>query len=514
MPAQADMPARLPAAGPAALPAASSAAGSAWRGIRRWSVAVTVYLMAVFNRTSIGVAGLLAAQRFGISPAQLSVFVLVQLGVYAAMQVPTGIMLDKFGPRRMLAVAGVTMALAQLIFAVAPSYQAALLARTILGCGDAMTYISVLRVGSSHFAQRRFPLVIAATGLLGTVGNLAATLPLVLLLRTEGWTATFATASAVSLLTGIAVWLMLPATPAPASLATPAPASLGSSAAASPASSALVTLTGPTGPVRRAAVRAASSLRAISAGGAVRAIRGTTVAARQIAGQVRAAWRTPGTRLGFWVHFAGLSFTGMFGFLWGMPYLESAGYPAASASEVLLLGVTVSMAAGPAIGFLIGRHPAARVPFAIAVYTLTVAGWVLLLAGYDGAPPHALIVTVVAITTIGGPSSSIGFALARDYNSPASVGTASGVVNVGGFTAAVVATLVVGWALTASRHTSAAAFRPGFAIAITIQAIGTIQTVRWWLQVRAQQLQAQSRGERVPVPVVRRPFDLVRAADG
>ncbi len=491
MPADLAVPAAVLAAPPAEIPSQPVAEGKAvWRGVRRWSIAVTVYLMAVFNRTSIGVAGLLAARRFGISPAQLSVFVLVQLGVYAAMQVPTGIMLDRFGPRRMLAIAGATMALAQLIFAVAPSYPAALLARTILGCGDAMTYISVLRVGSSHFAPRRFPLVIAATGLLGMAGNLAATLPLVLLLRAAGWTGTFAAAGAVSLVTGVAVWLMLPAGP-------------GRSARSARSTRA-------TRPVRSVARAAA---RASSAAGTGQAL-GGAAAARQVGSQVRSAWRTPGTRLGFWLHFAGLSFTGMFGFLWGMPYLASVGFPAARASEVLLTGVAASMVAGPALGFAIGRYPAARVPFAIAVYSLTVAGWIVLLAGYDGAPPHALVTAVVAITTISGPASSIGFALARDYNSPAAVGTASGVVNVGGFSAAIIATLIVGWVLSSSGQTGAAGFRAGFAIAIAIQAIGTIQTTRWWLQVRAQQLRAQSRGESVPVPLTRRPFDLARASDG
>lgn len=480
-----------------------------WRGVRRWSVAVTVYLMAVFNRTSIGVAGLLAARRFGISPAQLSVFVLVQLGVYAAMQVPTGIMLDRFGPRRMLAVAGTTMALAQLIFAVAPSYPDALLARTILGCGDAMTYISVLRVGSSHFPRRRFPLVIAATGLLGTAGNLAATLPLVLLLRSAGWTATFATASAVSLVTGVAVWFMLPAGPGrKAREAREASATAGSGKDGAGRATRLVRYLG------AIAVRAAGLIRAASAVGVLHAARGVSGTVRDVGAQVRSAWRTPGTRLGFWLHFAGLSFTGMFGFLWGMPYLESIGYPAASASEVLLIGVSASMVVGPAIGFMIGRYPAVRVPFAIAVYSVTVASWIVLLAGYDDRPPHALVIAAVTLASVGGPASSIGFALARDYNSAGAVGTASGVVNVGGFTAAIAATLIVGWALSLAGNSGPDAFRAGFAIAIAVQAVGTFQTTRWWLQVRAQQLRAQSRGETVPVPVTRRPFDLVRATDG
>ena len=89
---------------------------------------MAVYLVAVFHRTSLGVAGLQAATRFGISPSQLSIFVLLQLGVYAVMQIPTGILVDRYGPRRLLILAALTMGLAQLLFAVAGSYPVALLA--------------------------------------------------------------------------------------------------------------------------------------------------------------------------------------------------------------------------------------------------------------------------------------------------------------------------------------------------------------------------------------------------
>ena len=70
-----------------------------------WLLAVSVYLLAVLHRSSLGVAGLLAEHRFGISPAQLSVFIFLQLGVYAAMQVPTGVLVDRYGPRRLLITA-------------------------------------------------------------------------------------------------------------------------------------------------------------------------------------------------------------------------------------------------------------------------------------------------------------------------------------------------------------------------------------------------------------------------
>ena len=64
-----------------------------------WGAALLVYVLAVFHRSSLGVAGVLAAERFHITSAQLATFTMVQLLVYAAMQVPVGVALDRFGKR-------------------------------------------------------------------------------------------------------------------------------------------------------------------------------------------------------------------------------------------------------------------------------------------------------------------------------------------------------------------------------------------------------------------------------
>ena len=67
-----------------------------------WLVALSVYLLAVFNRSSLGVAGLLAQPRFGITATQLSFFVVLQLVVYAGLQIPIGVLLDRYGSRALL----------------------------------------------------------------------------------------------------------------------------------------------------------------------------------------------------------------------------------------------------------------------------------------------------------------------------------------------------------------------------------------------------------------------------
>ena len=453
MPSPAPVPAApVPAA---ATPAAATPLPprSAAPAFRRWAIAVTVYIIAVFNRTSLGVAGLQAASRLGITPAQLSVFVLVQLGVYAVMQVPTGLLVDRYGPRRLLVAAAVTMALAQLAFALTESYPVALLARGVLGCGDALTFVSVVRIAAQDFPRHRFPLAVSVTSMLGMAGNLAATIPLTLLLRSAGWTLSFAGTGLVSLATGLAVWALLPA---------------GQPAAAP----------------RR------------------------TAPAQRTLHRVSAAWRTPGTRLGFWVHFSCMSLATMFAVLWGLPYLVRQGFTDAGASVVLLVCVLAAIVSSPAIGAVFGRYPAARVPFALGVCLVSVAGWAVLLGGFGGRPPHPLIVAVVAVAAVGGPASTIGFSLARDYNPPAMVGTATGVVNVAGFTSTIIASLLVGGVLEMTGPGSAG-YRLAFCCAVAVQVFGTAMAIRWWLRVRGLLLGAQSRGEPVPVPVVRRQFDRI-----
>lgn len=433
--------------------------------IRGWAVAATVYVLAVFHRSSLGVAGLQAEHRFGISPGQLSTFVILQLGVYAAMQIPTGVLVDRFGPRRLLVTASGLMGLAQLLFAVAPSYPVALLARGMLGCGDALTFVSVLRFASARFPPRRFPVVVAVTGMLGVAGNIVATVPLTIALNHAGWTPSFGLAGAVSLGCGVLVWAALPGGDLPH--------------------------------------RGRPS---------VAQLRGQL---DRVGRRVGASWSHPGTRLGFWLHFACMSAPTAFGVLWGFPYLvDGLGFSKSGASATLLLGVLSALVTSLVVGWVTGRRPTVRVPLAVVVCAASIAGWTSVLAMAPGSVPHAYVATLVAVMAIGGPASAIAFALARDYNRAGVVGTASGVVNVGGFVAAIITALAIGLILDAA-GTSPQGYRVAMVALVVVQAAGTVQMLRWSLRARAAALVALNQGEEIPVPVKRHRWDLVigRPAD-
>lgn len=421
-----------------------------------WGFGVAVYLLAVFHRTSFGVAGLDAEHRFGVDAAALSTFTVLQVGVYAAMQIPTGVLVDRFGPRKVLTCAALFLGLGQVMFALAQSYPMGLLARGVLGFGDALTFVSVLRLVAAHFSSRTYPLVATFTSALGYVGNLAATVPLALLLAGPGWTPTFL---AVGLLT---------------------------------AAYAVVVL---------------GRVRDRPAGVAAPPRQGTSM--REVLGQVRASWRTPGTRLGFWTHFSTMFAPNVLTLLWGVPFLVRAeGFSQGAASGMLTVFVFGSMAGGPLVGALISRRPGMRMGLVSGYLVAAALVWGLLL-GLPSPLSTALLVPCFAVLSLGGPVSVIAFALARDYNPVRRVGTATGMVNVGGFVATTIGALAVGILLELdSALPDTAGFRIALAALVVVLLFGAWRMSVWWRRARASILAATARGEEVPVRVRRRRWDV------
>ena len=204
----ADEPAPRPrASAPATPPSSTRSAGR--RAWAVWAAAIAVYVLAVFHRTSLGVAGLVAAERFHISSAQLATFTMVQLFVYAGMQIPVGAILDRVGSRVMLITGVALMSCAQLGFAFAGTFAEGIVARVFVGMGDAMVFISLLRLVALWFPPGRTAMITQVTGVLGQLGALASAAPLALALSAWGWTPSFATAAAVGVVLGLVLVLVV-----------------------------------------------------------------------------------------------------------------------------------------------------------------------------------------------------------------------------------------------------------------------------------------------------------------
>ncbi|MFE5704100.1 nitrate/nitrite transporter [Rhodococcus koreensis] len=370
-----------------------------------WGVGVVAYIVAVLHRTSFGVSGLAASERFSISPSVLSSFVVLQIVVYAGMQIPAGVLLDRYGSRVMIAAGALIMASAQMLLALTESLPLAVAARVFVGVGDAMTFISVLRLVPQWFAPRRVPLVSQLTGIFGQIGQILSALPLMLLLNGPGWSFAYGTAASLGLLSFVLAVSVIRNAP-PGLEVVAAPAGL-----------------------------------------------------REVGTQIRAVWRRHGTRLGFFTHMGTQFSMTTFALLWGVPYLRSAqGLSAAEAGSLLTLSVISAIVAGPIIGILSGRFPMRRSYLVLAIMISNAAMWTVVLA-LPGPAPIWLLALLVMVISVGGPGSMIGFDYARMFNPSTSMGTAQGMVNIGGFLASLLVIQAMGLILDAMGGYSFDSFR-------------------------------------------------------
>ncbi|MER5387563.1 MFS transporter [Saccharopolyspora sp. NPDC002686] len=418
-----------------------------------WSAAVIAYLAAVFHRGSLGVAGTQALDRFDVGPAALSAFTVLQVGIYAGMQIPTGLLVDRFGSRRVITVAVVLLGTGQVLFAVADTYAMGLAARAVLGLGDALIWVSILRLVASHFSARRYALVATVSSALGALGGVAATFPLAMALQNLGWTATFLLVGALT---------------------------LGYAAV--------------TGTVVRDAAPAGGQPRRSA----------------PVLQQVRNAWSVPGTRLAFWTHFCTLFASGALTLLWGFPYLVNGlGVPASTASVVLSLLIIGQVVGGPVVGALIGRRPECRMWIVMGYLVVNALSWAVLLAWPQGHPPIAVIAAAFFVFALGGPVSSVAMVLVRDFNPVHQAGTATGLANAGGHSATALGVLCVGLVLDlAQGMPNGADYRVAMLALVGLLLLGASRTVVWWRRARAEVFAAEARGEGVPVVLTRHRWDL------
>ncbi|WP_433798608.1 MFS transporter [Actinomycetospora sp. CA-084318] len=402
-----------------------------------WGTAVVAYVCSVTGRSALAATGPIAAERFGVSAGVLSLLAVLSLAVYAVLQIPAGMLVDRFGPRRLIAGGAVLVAVGQVLLAVAPSFPVAVVGRVLAGAGDAVMFVSVLRLVPTWFAPRRVPVVNQLSGILGQFGQAVSAIPLAGLVVSSGWTAAYLVAGGATGLVAVAA--------------------------------ALIVRPGPLG-----------------------------VAGAADEGRMREVVATPGARLGFWCHFASPFSANVFGLLWGFPFLTAGeGVPVGPARVMTSGVVLVTILFGPLFGLLSGRFPHRRVALIAGSVLAQAVAWSVVLA-WPGPAPVALLVVLVVVVASGGSASLVAFDVARSAVPPGSIGRASGMTNVGGFVSSLLVVALVGVLLDAQGAGSPAAwnpdvFRVAMAVHVPVLLLGLVAMV---LSLRRTQRDDSSR---VPV---------------
>lgn len=392
-----------------------------------WATGLLAYVVAVLNRTTLGVSGLEAGDRFHAGPSVLSTFVVLQIIVYAGAQVPGGVLLDRYGSKLLVVSGAALMVTGQVAIALTDSLALALAARAVVGLGDAVTFISVLRLVPHWFPARRVPLLTQLTGISGQLGQVLSAVPFLAFLGLNGWTSAYLSVAALGVITMVLAAALLQNTP----------------------DGQLVT--------------------------------SETMSVRDTLTSVRTVWMRPGTRLGFFTHLGTQFSVTVFALMWGVPYVTTAqGQTRAVAGMLLTVSVVTAIVAGVVLGILTGRYPHRRSAFVLGIIGSNAAIWTIVLA-LPGRAPLWLLVALVVIISVGGPGSMVGFDFARTFNPSAILGTAQGMVNMGGFLASLLLMQAMGWILDAAGGYSTESFRLAWTLQYlvwTLAVVGILVT-RW-----------------------------------
>ena len=320
----------------------------------------------------------------------------------------------------MILTGGCLMIAGQLTLALTESLPVAITARAVVGLGDAFTFISVLRLVPHWFPPRQIPLVSQLTGLSGQFGQVLTAVPFLGLLAGPGWTVAFTAAAGLGALS-----LML---------------------------TVLLVRNAPHGVVIEDPV---TDLRATLK-------------------SIKTVWMRPGTRLGFFSHMGTPFSITVFALMWGVPYLTVAqNVSRAGAGTLLTISVVAAIVSGVLIGIITGRHPHRRSRLVLGIIAGNALAWTAVLALPTPAP-YWLLVVLVTVISSGGPGSMVGFDIARTFNPGATLGTAQGAVNVGGFLAALVVMQTMGLIIEAAGGYSFESFRLAWCVQYLFWAVAVV----------------------------------------
>ncbi len=396
-------------------------------------LALGSYLMSMFHRVAPAAISRDLAAAFEASAASLGALAATYFYVYTVMQVPVGVLADTLGPRKILALGGLVAGAGSLLFGLAPTFDVAVVGRTLVGLGVSVAFIAMLKLIAVWYEERRFATLTGTMMFLGNVGTMTAGTPLAWAAQGAGWRSVFIAIGVMSLAIGVLSWFLVQDRP------------------------------GEKGAMPRAGARAD---RTAWLGGLLAVMKN------------RATW--PGFFVNVGVAGSFFAFAG----LWAVPYFTQVhGMTRAVASNHI-----TAYFGGFALGCLIigplSDRLRRRKPLMIGGAVLHALGWWLWL-GTETLPPAATYALCIAMGTVTA-SLTLSWACAKEVNPPLLSGMATSVVNVGVFLGPSILQPLVGWVMDrgwqgamdgGARLYSAADYRTGLLLMAAFAAFGAVATL-------------------------------------
>jgi MFS family permease len=136
-----------------------------------WALGTFLYFYQFIFRSLFGTLGDELSSDFHLSVAELSTFLSSAMISYAVMQVPAGMLLDHFGPRKMVSLAMLVLSSGVLLISVTDSYPLAIFARVLMGMGSAFGFVGASKIVATNFPQHLMPSLLGGTVFIGATGG-------------------------------------------------------------------------------------------------------------------------------------------------------------------------------------------------------------------------------------------------------------------------------------------------------------------------------------------------------
>lgn len=391
------------------------------RALVVWLTAVVLYTMAVTSRTSFGVASVEAMGQFHIDASRLAVFATLQLGTYSLAQIPVGLAVDKFGPRKLLILGALVMGVGQVVLALSTSYLMALGARMLVGAGDATAFSSLMRLIPLWIPLRLTPQLSQLSAAVGQFGQFLSAVPFAALLQSAGWTVAFTSLGALGLLLALLAAVLIQDSPS-----------------------------APGFRQRRENRRLRRARRHHDRPEPVaeQAPAVSAPPARSVTSILSEVFRSRVCWHGFFVHWTGLGTLVVFTMLWGVPMMTLGhGMSKDQAGVALTLSTIATVLVGPLVGIASARAGRKRWVITLAGSGVATLGWLWLIAPEQ---PRGFI-AVIGMTIVMGvfaPVSNLGFDSVRENVDRGMLATGTGLANMGGWICGMIASQAIGWSLS------------------------------------------------------------------
>jgi len=156
-----------------------------------WTILALVYIFVTFHRMATGVVKSDLEETFKIGAAQFANIGSMYFYAYFIMQIPSGILADKIGPKKTVTWFSILAAVGSVMFGMAPNLTTAYIGRFLVGIGVSVVFICLIKIQSRWFYSKNFALMVGFIGLAANSGALLAQTPLVYAVSTFGWRSTF-----------------------------------------------------------------------------------------------------------------------------------------------------------------------------------------------------------------------------------------------------------------------------------------------------------------------------------